>query len=472
MASILNRIYTILPVPVQNMVISAYGYMWRNRRYGGIFNEQLKEFKEREFYTLSQWKDFQTSELRKLLVHAIENVPYYRDTFQKAGFNKMTLQSFELEDLLKLPVLEKETLRKLGTTDLISEKREKGGEFFTSSGSTGTPVKILFSRSMHQKWRAAFEARIYHWAGVTKESSRGMIGGRLVVPGGDEALPPFYRYNYFEKQIYFSIYHIRKQNAGDYRDAIKKYKPDFMTGYAASNFLLASYFDELGFAVEPLKAVITSSEKLSNAMRETLSKVYQCKVFDSWSGIEACGLISQHPNGLLYSSPDVAIIEILDDQMRPVKKGEMGTMYCTGFMNYDQPLIRYKIGDLAILAENQSSEGPQMPVIAEIVGRIDDIVTLKDGRQLSSFNRFFAEIKEVLEVQVVQTDYEHFTLNIVVSPHYDAKVEKTILDSIAARLGKVNVTINRLDHISRNANGKFKAVISHVGRNSKGASHA
>jgi phenylacetate-CoA ligase len=444
-------------------MISGYGFMWKQRRYGGMFQEQLKEFKKREEYSLSQWRDYQTEELRKLLTHAYTTVPYYQRTFRQAGIDQNFIQRIELEDLSKLPVLEKETLRKVGTTELLSSKREKGGEFFTSSGSTGTPVKILFSEPMHQKWRAAFEARIYNWAGITRNDGRGMIGGRLVVPGGDKAKPPFYRYNYFEKQIYFSIYHIRKQNAWNYLEAIRRYKPAFMTGYAASNFLLASYFEELGYEVEPLKAVITSSEKLTLSMRNTMKRVYQCNVFDSWSGIEACGLISQYSTGQYYSSPDVAIVEVLDENMKPVRPGETGALYCTGFLNYDQPLIRYKIGDLVQVPQTtKTSGGLPMPEIGEIVGRIDDIVTLADGRQLSSFNRFFADIPGIKEIQVEQLDYDRFVLNMVVSENYTTEIEESILHSIHLRLGEVRVTMNKLDHIPRNANGKFKAVVSHI----------
>lgn len=459
---ILTRLYSHLPSPFQNILVSGYGYFWKQRRFGGVFKEQLRAFKERESYTRNQWIDYQTVQLRRVLLHAFDTVPYYNRLYSKFGFTRSQLDRFELGDLNKIPVLEKEDLRRFGTTDLISTRREKGGQFFTSSGSTGTPVKILFSTTMHQTWRAAFEARILQWAGVNHNSSRAMIGGRVVVPGGDQARPPFYRYNFFEKQIYFSIYHIKKENAWSYAAALNRHRPAFMTGYAASNFLLASYFDELQLNVPAMRAVITSSEKLTTTMRDLLSRVYRCQVFDSWSGIEACGLVSQHANGQLYSSPDVGILEILDDSMRPVSPGQVGTIYCTGLLNFDQPLIRYKIGDLMVPGDKSISGGPDMPVISEIVGRIDDVVTLRDGRQLSSFNRFFAEIDGIREVQVEQIAYDKFVLNLVAAPGYSAETEMSILMAFKTRLGDVDVTIRKVDSIPRNANGKFKAVVSHI----------
>src|SRR5690606_23274759 len=104
------------------------------------------------------------------------------------------------------------------------------------------------------------------------------------------------------------------------------------------------------------------------------------------------------------------------------------------------------------------SGGPDMPVISEIVGRIDDVVTLRDGRQLISFNRFFAEIDGIREVQVEQIAYDKFVLNLVAAPGYSAETEMSILMAFKTRLGDVDVTIRKVDSIPRNANGKFKAV--------------
>ncbi len=83
--SIFSQIYNASPVALQNAWVSAYGLYWRQRRYGGIFKSELKGFKDREAFSASQWEEYQTMQLRKLLAHAFENVPYYRHIFEKAG---------------------------------------------------------------------------------------------------------------------------------------------------------------------------------------------------------------------------------------------------------------------------------------------------------------------------------------------------------------------------------------------------
>jgi len=457
-----NKIYHRLPVFLQNVAISFYGLTWMKRRLGGRFNSFLSDYKSREQYSEEEWYAYQEHRLRSLLVHAFNTVPYYNKVLSDAGLDSETLASFSLNKLSTLPMLQKQTLREQGSSALLSSRLEPGGAFFSSSGSTGTPVRLLFSERMHQEWSAAFEARIRHWAGVTYSDPRGMIGGRMVVHSSQTS-GPFYRYNYAEKQTYFSITHLSRQHAADYVDGLVKNKVRYLTGYAISISLLANYINELGISMPPLKAVITSSEKLTPQMRVSIRLAFGCKTYDSWSGIEACGLISECEHGRLHMSPDLGILEVLDETGKPVAPGEIGEVVCTGLLNYDQPLIRYRIGDMVRLGADQHCPcGRHMPVVEEIVGRIDDVVTLKDGRQLSSFNRFFADISGIQEVQVVQTDYSRFELNLVPAAGYSARTEEAIRKMFQDKLGPVDLSINLIDRIPRNSNGKFRAVVSNL----------
>ncbi|MGV6846541.1 MAG: hypothetical protein ACWA42_10490, partial [Lutibacter sp.] len=77
-------------------------------------------------------------------------------------------------------------------------------------------------------------------------------------------------------------------------------------------------------------------------MKKTISQTFNCKVFDAYSGVEACGLISENIHGELLFSPDSGILEIIDKNGNPSNKGEVGEVVSTGFINYNQPLIRYR----------------------------------------------------------------------------------------------------------------------------------
>lgn len=457
----LQSIYGKMPVVLQNVTVSLYGYRWKRRRFGGVFESELKKSKEREKLSTHQWQSYQTDQLRRLLVHAFDTVPYYKDSFSAAGWNRSRLGAIQLDELSRVPLLHKQDLRKFGTTKLISARRERGGEFFASSGSTGTPTQILFSEAMHQRWSAGFEARVRHWAGVDRFTPRGMIGGRRVVPDG-KASPPYYRYNAFEKQVYFSAYHISPQSAQDYVEGMKRFGTQYMTGYAMSNYFLARFIRDAGIVAPVLKAVITSSEKLTDQMRMTFKEVYNCQTFDSWSGVEACGLVSECEFGSLHISPDLGIIELLDEKGIPVMPGEEGEVFCTGLINFDQPLIRYRIGDRMRLGVGHCPCGREMPIIKEIIGRLEDTVIGKDGREIVRFHGIFVNLPNLVEAQVIQETLDLLRIKVVTTGKWTEAEEATIRSRVLSQLGEIIVHIEQVDSIPLSSNGKFKAVISKV----------
>ena len=456
-----DKIYKFLPLPLQNVAISIFGYLWQKRRFGGVFQEELIEFKKRDNFTRAQWSDYTVQELRKIILYAFENVPFYKNLYQQNGFTLERLQNLTLNELKSLPFLEKEAVRKFGETDLMATHFDKEGEYFGSSGSTGTPSKIYFSKTTHQKWSAAFEVRIRHWAGVNNKTPRGMIGGRRVLPNANDG-PPYYRYNLVEKQVYFSAYHIAQSTAQNYVDGMKKYGIEYMNGYAVSNYLLALFIKKNNIQAPKLKAVITSSEKLTTEMRTVFQEVYQCKTYDSWSGVEACALVSECEHGSLHVSEDVGILEIIDDNGNEVSEGETGEVVCTGFLNYDQPLLRYRIGDRMTKGKGSCACGRNMPMIKDIDGRMEDVIKGADGRQMVRFHGLFIGISSIERAQVIQHTIHHIEIKIqneIALTTPEIELIKTRLES---QLGTMKVDVNQHQKIEQTANGKFKAVISMI----------
>lgn len=457
----IDNLYKSLPIPAQNLIISLYGWYWKKRRFGGVFEEELFNFRLRNNYTEMQWKEYQEQKLRELLIHAFTHVPFYKEKYSKAGFKLIDFQNFKQENLSSLPFLEKQELRKFGETKLLSDNRDKGS-FYSSSGSTGTPTKIYYSHRFHQVWSASFEARIREWAGINRFTPRGMIGGRRVVNEGDSK-GPFYRYNSFEKQTYFSAYHIGPNTVKNYIDGMIRGKVEYMTGYAMSNYFLAQEIEKAGLKAPQLKAVITSSEKLTLEMRQTFKRVYQCETFDSYSGVEACGLISETPDGYLVNSPDVGILEVLDEHDNAVPFGGTGEVVSTGLLNFDQPLIRYRIGDRVCLGKDK--EGPEnnnMPVISRIEGRVEDKVIGPDGRVMVRFHGVFIDHQGLIASQVVQEKTDLIILRLVTDSSYSKQISEPIMvQRIQSQLGyDFKVGFEYLEELPRTSSGKIKAVVS------------
>lgn len=456
----LDKIYNNSPVFFQNFIISLYGYYWKNRRYGGAFKKYVKIYKERESFTQEEWRAFQTGELRHLLCHAFENVPFYQEKYSNSGFTINDFKNFEIDDLPKLPYLEKDELRNFGTSTLLSQNKAKG-KFYNSSGSTGTPTKIYFSKETHRKWLALYEARVRNWANVDLTMSRGMIGGRQVV-SATNSKAPYYRYNLAEKQVYFSAYHISSDNYEDYLKGIIENKCEYMVGYAKSNYFLADLFVKNNIQVPNIKAVLTSSEMLTQEMRDTFYKAYGCKTFDAYSGIEACGLISENEYGDFLFSPDSGILEVINNDGTPCKEGEEGEIISTGFLNYDQPLIRYRIGDRLKLSKDQTTKsGLQMTKIDYISGRTEDTIITKDGRKIISLYKLFIGVIGLKLSQVIQHSYTDFEIKIVVDDNFTNAGEEIIIQRFHEKVDtNVNLKITRVSDIPKTKAGKYKLTIS------------
>ena len=460
MKDLMYYIYDRNPVLIQNLLLSLYGYQLKRTRYGDYFKKQIKDFKKRETFSIDQWRVYQTIEIRKLLIHAFCTVPYYHQKYKKNGFTLSNFEKFELEDLKKLPYLDKEDFRKFGKTSLLSTKKNRGS-FISSSGSTGTPTNTYYSKKFMQTWYAAYESRVRNWAGVSLNMKRGMIGGKKIINKAN-ALPPYYRFNLAEKQTYFSAYHISNKTIKNYVKGLIENNVEYMVGYAFSNFQLASLIVENKIKGPKLRAVLTSSEKLTNQMRETISKAYGCKVFDSYSGVEACGLISENMDGDFLFSPDTGVMEVLNKNGIDINYGEEGEVVSTGLLNFDQPLIRYRIGDRIKISKNQNTiSGLNLLKIDQISGRVEDFIIGIDGRKIVRFHSLFLDIKGLSMGQIVQEKLNYFIINIVVRKDYEKHNNLLIINRLKNQVSKhIKIKINYVKKIPLNNNGKFQAVIS------------
>ncbi|MEQ1935276.1 MAG: hypothetical protein ABL962_15560 [Fimbriimonadaceae bacterium] len=471
MAHKLERLYPYVPVFVQNLGISLFGLAWRHQRLGGRYEEYVAAFRERAGGNVERAEAYVQSELRNTLSHAFAEVPFYRGRWRDAGITHADLQRMTVADLSELPVVPKRELRK-SPDAFVAEDIAAGSQLkrFHSSGTTGTPITAICTADGHRRFVAAREARSFGWAGTSVRKSRSMIGGRLVVPHGDSR-GPFHRYNCVEKQVYFSAYHIAPANVREYVRAFNHYHPRVMTGYAYSHYILARMMVEAGLALdyEP-DALVLGSEKLTPEMKSVIQQAFRARAYEEYGCVENCMLATECEHGSLHAHPDFGIIEIVDEEGRRVPPGVTGRILCTSLLNEAQPLVRYEIGDLGAWSEEQCPCGRNhLPVLKEIVGRLEDVVTGPDGRQMVRFHGIFIDLPNVFEGQVIQETPDQFTVKVVTRDGFGAAEEAIIRTRFAERLGPVQVTIQRVREIPRTERGKFRAVISNVGVNSEAA---
>ncbi len=453
----MDKFYKLFPYSIQNFLFSTYGVYWKWLRFRGKFNKYVAEYHQREHFSNQEWKSFQDKQFNTLITLAYEHVPFYH-----AYWSKEQVQEALNGNLSALPLLEKEPLRKQPLAFIRDDLHPLRRQHFATSGSTGTPIETYWTVSEVRNSLALREARSANWAGVSFQEPRATFSGRMVEPDPHSA-GPFYRFNAAEKQVYLSAFHLRADTAKDYVRALRERHVMWMTGYAVSFYLLAKHILDQNLKVPPLKAVITTSEKLTSEMRQVMEEAYQCRVYEEYSTVENALFASECEYGRLHISPDVAIVEILREDGTACVPGEIGEVVTTCLMRTYQPLIRFRLGDLAAWDDEPCPCGRQMPVIKEVVGRIEDVVIGPDGRQMVRFHGIFVEQPHVREGQIIQEALDFIRVKVVPTDGFNNEDIQDIIQRVHQRLGEsVHVEVELVDEIPRTKAGKFKAVISNL----------
>jgi len=229
-----------------------------------------------------------------------------------------------------------------------------------------------------------------------------------------------------------------------------------------SYYLLARFMLEKGIAPPRfLKAIITTSEKLTTEMRVVMEKAYGCRVFEEYSTVENAIFASECEHGRLHVSPDVSVVEILRPDGSACLPGEAGEVVVTTLAKMYQPLVRFRLGDVAMWDAEPCPCGRQMPVLKEVVGRIEDVVIGPDGRQMVRFHGVFVNQSHIREGQVIQEALNRIRIKVVPLQGFSSVDEHDLAQRVQQRLGReVQVIVEPVDSIPRSKAGKFKAVVS------------
>ena len=455
--SLYDQIYKQLPLPLQDLVVSTYGLYWYWLRFGGDYKKFEKGYLDRDRYTKQQFDLYQKETLQQLLSLCVKEIPFYRENWTQ-GQKNAALNG----NLTDLPLLEKDPIRTNPHAFCRQDQKPFPEVVSATSGSTGTPIKTLWTASEVRDSLAVREVRSARWAGVSFKLPRATFSGRMVEPD-PESKGPFYRFNQVEKQVYFSAFHLRPDTAHFYVAALRKHNIQWMTGYAVSFYLLAKFILEKGLDVPPLKAIITTSEKLTTEMRQVMEKAYGCRIYEEYSTVENSLFASECEHGRLHVSPDVGIVEILRSDGSPCEPGEVGEVVTTCLMRSYQIFIRYRLGDLAAWDPEPCPCGREMPVIKEVVGRLEDVVVGPDGRQMVRFHGIFVNQPHVIEGQIIQEALDQIRVKVVPTVGFNQSDIVDIQHRIQQRLGtSINVLVETVTEIPRTKAGKFKAVISNI----------
>jgi phenylacetate-CoA ligase len=163
--------------------------------------------------------------------------------------------------------------------------------------------------------------------------------------------------------------------------------------------------------------------------------------------------------------PDAGVVELFADNGAALP-GEAGDLVCTGLVNADMPLIRYRVGDRAALDPDVHSCrcGRTLPRLARIEGRADDALYTRDGRAVGRMDPVFKSRLPVYEAQIIQEALDRVRVRYVPAAGFGPSDGAAIIERIRDRMGDVHVELESVSSIPRTSNGKLRAVVCALSR--------
>jgi phenylacetate-CoA ligase len=319
------------------------------------------------------------------LRHAYENVPYYRQSFDKAGVQPSDFKN--LPDLAKFPFTTKAVFRDTYPYGLLAVPHDKIARIHGSSGTTGKPIVVAYTKADLDMW-ASVVARSIHAAGgrpgmkVHNAYGYGLFTGGLGAHTGAErlgcAVIPLSG-GMTERQV---------QLIDDLRPDIIMVTPSYMLA-------ILDEFRKQGLdpRASSLKVGIFGAEPWTNAMRREIETAFDMQAVDIYGLSEVTGPgvaqeCAETKDGL-HIWEDHFYPEVIDPETGKVlPDGEKGELVFTSLTKEALPVIRYRTRDLTRLLPGTARPGFRR--MEKVTGRSDDMLILR------GVNVFPTQIEEVL----------------------------------------------------------------------------
>ena len=421
---------------------------------GLSINKNLKKNRSMQWYTSTALNAIRKEKLFAILSHCNNNIPYYQILFKDYSFD---INGDLPEELKKLPTLTKKIIKKHLPYDL-TDKTRKIYTIEKTSGSSGEQGEFYLDREAFSKIIAA-QTLYWEWGGYS-------FGKKAIQTGINPERG-------FKKQIkdklllikYSDAFKIDKKIIGETLNPFRNKKDIFFIGYPSSIYSYAKFAEELGINDVSFKSIISLGDKMFPHFRSLIEDTFNTEVFDTYGGAEGlmiAGECSEHKYHIL--SPHVHV-EILDKNDKTVPDGTLGQVVVTSLDNYLMPLIKYKIGDLAIKSNKIDSCkcGRNLPIIDEIIGRDTDVLYTPKYKILvvHFFTGIFEHFPEIKQFQVEQKNKGG---KIQINYIKGASFTKIILDKIRNKIYEraeenFSISFSSVSEIKPSPSGKPQIIV-------------
>lgn len=296
--------------------------------------------------------------------------PFYTERFKDFNAEDIKTQ----EDFEKLPFCTKQDLRDAYPLGLASVPEEEIVRIHSSSGTTGKPVIVPYTKKDVEDWAIMF-ARCYEMAGITSRD-------RIQVTPGYGLWTAGIGFQAGCERLGAMCIPMGPGNTEKQLQMMQDMKSTVICATSSYALLLAEQVEQRGLKDKIcLKKGVIGSERWSDKMRARISGILGIELFDIY-GLTECygpgiGINLPGEEGMRIFD-DYIYTEILDPETgKPVEEGQIGEITLTTFVKEGAPLIRFRTHDLAAFIPRKTDDPCPYPRITQIMGRSDDMVKIK-----------------------------------------------------------------------------------------------
>ena len=332
----------------------------------------------------------QLKRLQETVRRVAARVPFYRQKFAELGVKPEDIRS--LADLRRLPFTGSADLRTNYPTGLLAVPYDATLRLHTSSGTTGKPKALFFSRQDVDN-AAELCARSFVMTGITQKDvfqnmmTYGMFTGALVTHYGAE-------------KIGCLVIPAGPGNSERQLMLMQDFRTTFIHLTPSYALYLATFLEKHGVAPRrdlALRKAFVGAEPYTEETRRKIEEGLGLDVYNSYglSEMNGPGIAFEcvHKQGM-HLWEDHFLIEIIDPQTgEPVPDGQAGELVMTTLTREAMPLLRYRTRDITSIITKPCSCGRTHRRLNRIAGRSDDMLIVR------GVNIYPQQIERVLMAQ-------------------------------------------------------------------------
>lgn len=432
---------------------------------GNRIRAYLREMKQTQYASLETLHILRETRLKQLLHAYVAGVPAY----QNLGITDEDIEKDPWAVFRAIPILKKSAFQNDPQRFLNTKYDRSRLILNVTGGSTGEPVKFFMDRYTVEHYEAA-RWRGLSWWGITPGSRSVMIWGNPIELSQEQQHSARWKDHLLKNRTILSAYDLTEENVTQYVRFLNRYQPEYLYGYASALETFARLMEPSRekLRLKHLKAVVSTSETLSDFRRQSIGDTFACPVLNEYGARDAGILGYECRCGHLHITAENCILEVVDPvTLEPAAPGQSGLVVTTDLNNLAMPRLRYLLGDTATLSPKAECLcGVTLPTIQSLDGREDAIFELPDGKLVHGnfVNQLSRKYHTIRQFQLIQTSVDRAELRVVICEQGMPKEVEAFRRDVAGFMPGVEVKAVVVPRIEPSKSGKFRYSIRQFDR--------